>query len=284
MKPVFTLLNTGLVLLIAGLCAEILYQNIFPKYPAMTNSKGFHAISGKGRDDPEAEKSDKREYKLIVTRNLFKVAAEKPDKDSSGPVTGREDSKKLEPTSLELVLWGTVTGKANPWAVIEDKKTRKQNLYQIGDSVQNAEIKKIFRHEVVLNYEGKAQVLVMKTESQNHRMGQESSQEAPEMSKSVQTKGQVNMPENVKKMMQQIRFRPHFTQGQPDGLMVYGIRPNSVFRRIGLRNGDIVKEINGSKVISGSDASELFAEIDNSGVIRIALLRRGKRKELLYRN
>ena len=82
--------------------------------------------------------------------------------------------------------------------------------------------------------------------------------------------------------MRQIKFRPHFSEGEPDGLMVYGIRPNSVFRKIGLRNGDIIKDVNGAAIVSKSDVSDLLAEIEGQDDLKLTLFRRGKVKELTY--
>jgi len=82
--------------------------------------------------------------------------------------------------------------------------------------------------------------------------------------------------------MRQIKFRPHFSEGEPDGLMVYGIRPNSVFRKIGLRNGDIIKDVNGTVIVSKDDVSNLFDEIEDQESIKLTLFRRGKVKELTY--
>jgi general secretion pathway protein C len=64
--------------------------------------------------------------------------------------------------------------------------------------------------------------------------------------------------------------------------MVYGIRPNSIFRQMGLRNGDIIKEINGTPIVSAEDASILFSEVKAADTARVTLQRRGKAKELVY--
>ncbi|MCP4671992.1 MAG: PDZ domain-containing protein, partial [Desulfobacula sp.] len=70
--------------------------------------------------------------------------------------------------------------------------------------------------------------------------------------------------------------------GEADGLMVYGIRPNSIFRKIGLRNGDIIKDINGTPIISKEDVSLLFNDIELEDNLKLSLFRRGEIKELSY--
>ena len=59
-------------------------------------------------------------------------------------------------------MWGTVTrldGKA--YAVIEDTKTREQNLYRTGDAIQNATVKMILREKVVLTVGEGDEILTM---------------------------------------------------------------------------------------------------------------------------
>jgi ankyrin repeat protein len=54
-------------------------------------------------------------------------------------------------TSLNLRLWGTITGNnINAYAIIEDRTTHRQKLYKKGDGIQNATVEMIAREKVVL--------------------------------------------------------------------------------------------------------------------------------------
>lgn len=99
-------------------------------------------------------------YDLIAKRNLFN-AGEKTETEVT-----KLDLDALKQTALKLKLWGTVTGsKEKAYAVIEDMKERRQNLYRLGDSVQNATVKLILREKVVLNLNGKDEILTMEVET-----------------------------------------------------------------------------------------------------------------------
>ena len=66
----------------------------------------------------------------------------------------------LQQTNLKLKLWGTVTGnKEEAYAVIEESGKRQQNLYRVGDSIQNATVKLILREKIVLSVNGKDEIL-----------------------------------------------------------------------------------------------------------------------------
>jgi hypothetical protein len=70
----------------------------------------------------------------------------------------------LKKTNLKLKLWGTITGNGvSAYAIIEGATKRKQKLYRAGETVQNATIKIILREKVVLNVEGKYEILEIET-------------------------------------------------------------------------------------------------------------------------
>jgi general secretion pathway protein C len=219
-------------------------------------------------------------YDAITQRNLFqignKTVVEKPK-----PV----DVEALKETSLKLKLWGTVTGdKGRAYAVIEDLKTRRQNLYRIGDSIQDAIIKIILRERVVLQVAGKNEVLQMeKMEAggtARHSTGTAVS--APPQGITVARAQIDNAIKDADHLMKQIRVRPHFTDGQPDGLSLTGIKPNSLFRKMGLRNGDIIQGVDDQEVRSVEDALKLYEGLKSSSNLALQIKRRGREKTINY--
>ena len=100
------------------------------------------------------------DYQAIVDRNLFNTGKKplaEPGKGAAGI-----DVDKLKQTGLKLKLWGTGIGPdGQTYAVIEDPKTREQLLYRPGDTVQKAAVKMVLRQKVVLNVDGRDEVLIM---------------------------------------------------------------------------------------------------------------------------
>ncbi len=98
------------------------------------------------------------DYKIILDRNIFGAALEKTDiTENTKPV---ED---LQPTKLKLALMGTVSGDQNgSRAIISDETSKKQDIYGVGDTIQGAKIKAIERRRVVLNVNGRDEVLNIK--------------------------------------------------------------------------------------------------------------------------
>jgi hypothetical protein len=98
------------------------------------------------------------DYRIIINRNIFGAAL---DRKTETAVT--VPVEELQPTKLKLSLMGTVSGdEENSRAIIEDETNRKQDIYEVGDTIQGALIKAIERRRVVLQVSGNDEVLNIK--------------------------------------------------------------------------------------------------------------------------
>jgi len=87
---------------------------------------------------------------------------------------------------------------------------------------------------------------------------------------------------NVTELMGQAKIRPHFENGQPDGLTLSSVKPRSIFRRMGLRNGDIITGVDGSPIQTVDDALKFYDNLTNASDVTLQLKRRGKEKVIEY--
>lgn len=78
------------------------------------------------------------------------------------------------------------------------------------------------------------------------------------------------------------RVVPSIKDGKPNGFKLYAIRPNSIFGKIGLQNGDTVKTINGMDMSSPDKALEVFTKLRNASHLTVQLERRGENTTLDY--
>jgi type II secretion system protein C len=83
-------------------------------------------------------------------------------------------------------------------------------------------------------------------------------------------------------MMTQVRVVPNFADGQPDGFKVFAIRPGSLFAKIGLQNGDVIKNINGIAIQTPEQAMAAYQRLSSETSIKIELVRRNENKTLTY--
>ena len=284
MKLLFTLLN--LFFLIAAIyLGHAAYQKISPDQgldkPAIPES-AKNAVSAKKNPLPSL-----KDYRVIVDRNLFHTK-EKPAEKPKPPKTAQ--SEPLKPTKLLVKLWGTVTSGADAsYAIIEDKNKKDQNLYRIGDTIQNATVKEIFREKVVLNVQGKDEVLqIEKLESRGAsvsrpRPRKQGVARPPSVRrirlKRSQLEKALKSEEDISK---QAKARPHFTDGRQDGIILTGIKPNSVYRRLGLRNGDILLGIDEADIQSAEDVSAVHQRLSSASELTLKIKRRGRLTTMNY--
>ena len=72
-------------------------------------------------------------------------------------------------------------------------------------------------------------------------------------------------------LMRTARVIPHQENGQTVGVKLYGIRRNSLLGRLGLKNGDMLRTINGFDLSDPASALEAFATLRTKDNLSIAL-------------
>nr|NJM01444.1 hypothetical protein [Desulfobacula sp.] len=165
MKYLFILLHLILLTLAAALVVETAYQRIgMETAPPSQEAAGTPPALEAGNKKKPAD-SFKRQYSVIGSRNLFRVLTD--DAATKGPSVKNpaKTPETMKLTSLQLTLRGTVTGLPQVHAVIEDKKTKKQEFYTVGDAVQGALLKAVSKDHVILEYNGEEQRLDMTVET-----------------------------------------------------------------------------------------------------------------------
>ncbi|MGD9365403.1 MAG: type II secretion system protein GspC [Desulfobacteraceae bacterium] len=283
-----TILNLALIALGAYFAAGLFYQiwglQLKPSEPALI------AKSPETTSHRRARKSYSA-YRPILQRDLFKTR-----KETASPIKKTDiNLDEMSRTELKLKLWGTVSGDAEKsYAVIENTQNRQQNLYRVGDSIENATVKLILRSKVVLAVNGRDEILAMEELKQStgtSRIPRRSSQRISPRPGGIR-KQRVSLRRNmineamqdVSKLMTQIKITPHVGEnGQQAGLAVSNIKPNSIFRRMGLRNGDVLKSVDGQNIQSVDDALRLYENLKSTDSVSVMIQRRGRDRTIEYR-
>jgi general secretion pathway protein C len=251
-------------------------------------------------------------YAAIHTRDIFNSAKPEPEKPKEPP----------KPTELRLKLWGVVVHRdGSSYCVIEDLGTRKQDLYRINDVVAgSAKVKKVEWDRVILDRDGRDEILELAQALGGPpgapgapgvpgapgapgvpgpvaaiRPGVAPAAVPPEQTARVTGVEQIgdgsyaidraevdSALDNMNQLFTQIRAVPHFEGGQSTGFRLFAIRQNSIFDKIGLRNGDIIQEINGNTINDPSKALSMFNELRNQQELNVKILRNKEEKHLTY--
>lgn len=78
------------------------------------------------------------------------------------------------------------------------------------------------------------------------------------------------------------RIVPTIHAGRPAGFKLYAIRPNSLFGRLGLQNGDLIERINGTELTTPDRALEIYTQVRQARLVRVDVERRGVPTQLVY--
>jgi general secretion pathway protein C len=245
----------------------------------------YHQSDSKQISPPVNETSPPiSQYSTIVDRNIFNITS----KNETTAQPQKIDLENLKQTELKLRLWGTVTSqKATSYAIIEDKKTRKQDLFRTGDSIQNATVKMILREKIVLAVDNQDQILTMEkpmASKRRFRAGRTNNRQKAPYSRriSLNRASLVNSMENLGQLMNQATLRPYVVDGRPTGISITRIKPNAIFRRMRLRNGDVVTAVNDRPINSVEDAVTIFEDLTTAGELQVDIIRRGRKQKLNY--
>ena len=138
-----------------GRVAERLQARLPASSPAAANAPAPAARPAAG-----AVTAARVDPRVILKRTIFTAA---PEADEQ-PAGSRElDLDALEETRMQLVLLGTVSGsREDARAIIRDEAAKKEDIYQVGSDVQGALIARIERGRVVLQVNGREEILTIK--------------------------------------------------------------------------------------------------------------------------
>ncbi len=279
MKRYFLALNIFLIVVAGYFCIKIFYKIIAEDINNI-DLKGDTRIEKISYKEDENHKSLSY-YSPIIERDLLKTK-----KNSNKILKDKINLEALKHTDLKLRLWGTVTAddKQTAYAVIEELKAKKQNLYRVGDKVQDATVKMIFREKVVLSINGRDEILEIEELPINKKTNKfvlksNVIHKRNIKSNRLQTE---NVFKEVHNLMSQANIKPYFEKGKIGGIILTRIKPDSLFHKMGLENGDIIKGVDGENIESVEDIQEFYKSLKASPDVQLQIKRKGKHKDIIW--
>ncbi len=194
--------------------------------------------------------------------------------------------ENLADTGLtNLSLKGTVASMFPEYsvAIIADGKNA-EKVYAVNDAVgSNAKLHAIYADRVVLNEAGVLTNLKLPKEftsaqgaavrrSSNRRSSLQNTQSI-----------QAVVSKNLTKLSDVIRPTPYFVNGQQSGYRVYPGRDRKQFSELGLRPGDLIKDINGQSLTDPTQAMQIFEALGTSAQVTVTVERNGKAESIVLK-
>jgi len=216
------------------------------------------------------------DYNIIFERNLFGAS------QGQTSVTQEEVSLEDIPTAernLGLKLIGTVAGDdaATSFAIIDNKTTRKQELYHEGDKAGEVLIKKILRNKVIVDAGRGEELLALELEETGKKV---EFSPAPLRERGPTPKeeplkfdrGEVEAAlGNVDQLTQKLSISPFTRAGKPAGFRIGRLPAGSILTAMGLRSGDLITGVNDQAITGPEQATEFFQKLKQGGDVTIEL-------------
>jgi general secretion pathway protein C len=217
------------------------------------------------------------DYNIIFERNLFGV--------SKGQTSAPQEQVSLEdvPTAdetLGLKLVGTVAGDdpETSFAIIDNKNTRKQELYQEGDKAGEVLIKKILRNKVIVDSGKGEELLALELEETGKKV-----EFSPATQPAVRVRGPTSREDllrfdraeveaslqNVDQVIQELNISPFMRSGKPAGFRLGLLPAESILIAMGLRTGDLIIGVNDQAITGPEQAPEFFQTLKQGGDVTI---------------
>jgi general secretion pathway protein C len=213
----------------------------------------------------------------IAAAHMFGQA----DAGNVTPIVEPEDD--LPDTARSLVLKGThfAEDRETSVAIIADGD-RDEKAYEIGDAVASGAIlHAVYPERVVLNEGG---------ELTNLSLPRDYEQTAPQQIRRTAPTRQTNtasiqnvVAKNVSRLADVIRPTPYFQNGQQQGYRVYPGRDRQKFSALGLRPGDLIKEIDGQSLSDPTQAMQIFQSLGSATQVTVTVERNGTPETLVLK-
>jgi general secretion pathway protein C len=247
-----------------------------------------------------SEKPPLEHFKTIWERNLFSAKVDEEKKPEPQNLLSKIDA--LSVTTLNCTLIGTILNdEGESWAIIQDNQTNRQDRYTVGSTVSGAKVVMILRNKVVLNIDGRDELLVMgieKIRTSSPEAEKADTTSIPRREPARSARGPLKSEglnytisrdliqqsvNNMAQLMSAVRMTPYLKDGNPEGFRLTQIKDDSLFKAMGLQNGDILMSINGQSILAAGDMVKAYSAIKYSNSFTVGIMRNNRSTTLNYR-
>ncbi len=230
------------------------------------------------RGNVAAAREPAEAYRIIPERNLFGTTTSKTTDRQAG-------ASPQQDIALLVELKGTVAGGPKyGFAIIEEKGTRKQRLVKVGDILLGLEVLRIKRNEIDILVNNQERTLKI-VESKEGPILSPMSPAKPGILPGTTVLSRSEIDEGLQDMgslLRQALVRPYFTAGVPDGFVISNIRAGSLYKKMGMMDGDIIQEVNNQKIQTADDVMGLLTTVKSSSNLSLTVKRKGNLETLNY--
>ena len=227
------------------------------------------------------------DVEAIAANHMFGEASAAAESVAAVPAAAIDDN--LADTRLtNLVLKGTIASAVPEIsvAVIADG-TAEQRVYVIGDSLGGGTtLHAVYADRVVLNENGALTNLRLPVEfpaasGPSVRRTTRTTRQAPLGATDNADSLRSVVTQNLTQLTDIIRPTPYLVDGKPAGYRVYPGRNKRKFAALGLRPGDLIKDIDGQELTDPTQAMQIFEALGTTNQVTVTVERNGQAQSLV---
>lgn len=175
------------------------------------------------------------------------------------------------------------------WIIVENKKNKQSSFISHEEQLDGYTLIKLYKKYVIFEKQGKEYRLEIQARKQ--KLKYEVSRTVDNIAENIivdndNVKVKRNYLNsyinNIDKVWNNIAINEIRNNGKIDGFKVGRVNKNSVFGKLGLKKGDIIKSINNKVLGSYADAFKVYNNINNTKYLNIEILRNNEIMELNY--
>jgi len=269
-----------IVLLIGWQLAKIVWMFV----PGTSAGDPVVVPSGQvGARASDGETSDSRSSAAAISSaSIFGVVD--PDIEVA-PAAAPDSIENLEESRTNLKLKGTMASQRPEYsiAIISDGDSE-EKVYAVGDPIlSGASLHAVYSDRVVLNENGELTTLSLPREYEGPAPVRQQRSQARRMTTARTSSIQSVVAQNVSRLADVIRPTPYFVNGQQRGYRVYPGRDRRQFAALGLRPGDLVREIDGQSLTDPTQAMQIFQSLGTAQQVSVTVERNGQPETIVLK-
>jgi general secretion pathway protein C len=199
--------------------------------------------------------------------------------------------ENLPISSLNLVLTGVIASASGGYALIS-VNGQPQEPFAVGQAVTaGAELQAVYPDRVVIRSNGVLESLLLegaeKTPAEQWTSPAATYRPPSTPGNIVQETGANRYTVGREQLAAQMRTPDFLRQAtmipsKGGGFQVQQIQAGSLYEKLGLRAGDVIKVVNGQPVNSAEDAMRLYQQMSSIDAVQLEITRDGKSEHLYY--
>lgn len=264
-------LNGGMLLLLTASLAQWTWLMIKPPLPPLVVAPSAPPVS-----------ANTFSLQPLLAAHLFGQVSQE--------LTGRR-LNNLPISSLNLVLNGVIASGAGGYALIS-VNGQSQEPFAVGQTItDSAVLQAVYSDRVVISRNGALESLLLEG-ADNSQPPQDMDAPATNRTASAATDivretGANHYMVARDQLAAQMRTPDFLKQAtlipsSGGGFLVRQIQPNSLYEKLGLRAGDVIKSVNGQPINTAEDAIKLYQQMSSIGSVQMEVIRGGKSEALYY--